>query len=255
MTVHLYFSLIPEALIASMLPPEQFGQYYATGHKYKSKGQAIFFEVDPSFRHEYFPLEEGIARCAPHPDGQPKNSVYISIYRVLEHIPVSALGKLYLSTAYGHTLGLTRSETAPPDTSGGLHMYQDLAPVNSLVVSTQGPAAYYEGVTSQPAKFIRFPGLCFVELGLGALATDPASGPVGDLPYSFMHHLREALLELDTKDKHTKLVHRVHSLEFPYRMIKSGFYMGNGADMAFYPMPTHEELRRDHNSWWRSANL
>lgn len=42
MTIHLYFSLIPEALIASMLPPEQFGQYYATGHKYKSKGQAIF---------------------------------------------------------------------------------------------------------------------------------------------------------------------------------------------------------------------
>ena len=43
MTVHLYFSLIPEALIASNLGPEQFGQYYATGHKYKSKGQAIFF--------------------------------------------------------------------------------------------------------------------------------------------------------------------------------------------------------------------
>ncbi|MCB1775890.1 MAG: hypothetical protein KDI50_00480, partial [Candidatus Competibacteraceae bacterium] len=81
------------------------------------------------------------------------------------------------------------------------------------------------------------------------------NGPVGDLPYSFMHHLREALLELDTEDKHTKLVHRVHSLEFPYRMIKSGFYMGNGPDLAFYPMPTHEELRREHNSWWRSANL
>ena len=110
-------------------------------------------------------------------------------------------------------------------------------------------------MTSQTAKFIRFPGLCFVELGLGALATDPANGPVGDLPYSFLHHLREALLELDTKDKHTKLVHRVHSLEFPYRMVKSGFYMGNGDDMAFYPMPTHEDLRRDHNSWWRSANL
>lgn len=53
MTIHLYFSLIPEALIASMLGPEQFGQYYATGHKYKSKGQAIFFEVDPTFRHEF----------------------------------------------------------------------------------------------------------------------------------------------------------------------------------------------------------
>jgi hypothetical protein len=253
MTIHLYFSLIPEALIASMLPPEQFGQYYATGHKYKSKGQAIFFEVDPSFRHEFFNLEEGIARCAPHPDGTPKNSVYISVYRVLEHIPISALGKLYLSTAYGHTLGLSRSESAPPPASG-LHMYQDLAPVNSLVVSTLGPADYYHGVTSQPAKFIRFPGMCFVELGLGALATDPENGPVGDLPYSFMHHLREALLFLGG-DKTSKLVHRVHSLEFPYRMVKSGFYMGNGPDLAFYPMPTHEVLRREHNSWWRSANL
>jgi hypothetical protein len=254
MTMHLYFSLIPEALIASMLPPEQFGQYYATGHKYKSKGQAIFFEVDPAFRHEFFNIDEGIARCTPHPDGTPKNSVYIAVYRVLEHLPISALGKLYLSTAYGHTLGLSRSESAPPDASG-LHMYQDLAPVNSLLVSALGPAAYYHGVTSKPAKFIRFPGLCFVELGLGALATDPENGPVGDLPYSFMHHLREALLTLSPGDKTSKLVHRVHSLEFPYRMIKSGFYMGNGPDLAFYPMPTHEALRREHNGWWRSANL
>lgn len=69
-----------------------------------------------------------------------------------------------------------------------------------------------------------------------------------------MHHLREALLEVNPSDKHTKLVHRVHSLEFPYRMIKSGFYMGNGPDLAFYPMPSHDALR-EHNSWWRSANL
>jgi hypothetical protein len=31
--------------------------------------------------------------------------------------------------------------------------------------------------------------------------------------------------------------------------------MGNGTELAFYPMPAHAELRRDHNSWWRSANL
>ena len=36
MSVHLYLSLIPEALIASMLPPEEFVQYYATGHQYNS---------------------------------------------------------------------------------------------------------------------------------------------------------------------------------------------------------------------------
>lgn len=253
MTVHLYFSLIPEALIASMLPPEQFGQYYATGHKYKSKGQALFFEVDPSFRHEFFNIDEAIARCTPHPDGTPKNSVYVGLYRIQEHIPVSALKDLYLSTAYGHTLALKRS-AAPPPSTPGLYMYQDLVPVNSLVVSTQNPVAFYESVTTKPGKFIRFPGMCFVDMGLGALATDPENGPVGDLPYSFMHHLREALLELGG-DKTSKLVHRVHSLEFPYRMVQTGFYIGNGADLAFYPMPSHEVLRREHNSWWRSANL
>ena len=254
MTVHLYFSLIPEALIASMLSPEQFGQYYSTGHKYKSKGQAIFFEIDPNFRNDFFNIDEGLKRCVAHPDGTPKNSVYIAVYRVLEHIPISALQKLYLSTAYGQTLALSRSDAFPPKEKG-LHMYQDLAPVNSLVVSAQDPRSYYEGVTSQPAKFIRFPGLCFVELGLGALATDPANGAVGDLPYSFMHHLREALLEVDPTGKQSKLVHRVHSLEFPYRMIKSGIYMGNGPELAFYPIPTHDVLRREHNNWWRSANL
>ena len=90
MSMHLYFSLIPEALIASMLPPERFGQYYATGHKFKSKGQALFFEIDPSFRHEYFDIDGAFARCAAKADGTPKNSVYISMYRVMERAPRSA---------------------------------------------------------------------------------------------------------------------------------------------------------------------
>jgi len=139
MTVHLYFSLIPEALIASMLPPEKFGQYYSTGHQYKSKGQAIFFEVDSSFRHEFFDIDEAYKRCVPHSDGKPKNSVYVSVYRVLEHIPISALRKLYLTTAYGHTLGLEQGEIVPPK-QPTLHLYQDLVPVNSLLVSTLDPA-------------------------------------------------------------------------------------------------------------------
>jgi hypothetical protein len=254
MAVHLYFSLIPEALIASMLPPEKFGQYYATGHKYKSKGQSLFFEIDPAFRHPYFEIDTAYSRCVPSADGTPKNSVYVAVYRVLEHLPLSAIGIMYLTTAYGHTIGLPRSP-ALPERKPGLHMYQDLAPVNSLVVSTQDPVAYYEGITSKPAKFIRFPGMCFVELELGALAKDPENGAVDDLPYSFMHHLREALMVLEPKVKESKLVHRVHSLEFPYRMVKGGFYMGNGADLAFYAMPSHAELRRDHHSWWRSANF
>lgn len=254
MTVHLYLSLIPEALIASMLPPEEFGQYYATGHQYKSKGQAIFFEIDPSFRHEFFDIDAAIARCVAHPDGRPKNSVYVSVYRVLEHIPVNAIGKLYLSTTYGQTLALTRNDSARIET-GTLHMYQDLVPVNSLVVSTLAPLAHYASVTDKPAKFIRFPALCFVELGLGQLATNPAEGNANDLPYPFINHLREALIVLDPASKTTKLVHRVHSLEFPYRMVRNGFFIGNAQELAYYPMPSHDTLRQDHSSWWRLANL
>jgi hypothetical protein len=260
MTVYLYFSLIPEALIASNLPPEKFGQYYATGSDYKSKGQCLFFEVDPNFRSDYFDLATAIGRCVPTADGTPKHSVYVSVYRVLEHLPISALGRLYLTTSYGHTLGLDRGEQLPEKESC-LHLYQDLAPVNSLVVSNLDPASFYESVTTSPTKFIRFPSLCFVELLLDELAKDPENGQANDLPYPFIHHLREALMVLKPRtddqasSKDSKMVHRVHSLEFPYRMIKNGIYVGNGAELVFYPMLSHRELRESHNQWWRSANI
>ena len=55
-----------------MLIPEEFGAYYAVGTQKKSRGQAIFFEIDPKFRSDFFNVEEGIERCVPHEDGSPK---------------------------------------------------------------------------------------------------------------------------------------------------------------------------------------
>ena len=128
-----YYSLIPEALIASMLPPEKFGQYYATGHKFKSKGQAVFFEIDPNYRHPYFDIDGCYKRCVSKADGSPKNSIYVSMYRVTEHLTVSVLGKMYLTTAMGETLGLSRGDTLPK-VEPELHMYQDLAPINLSLI-------------------------------------------------------------------------------------------------------------------------
>ena len=255
MDKHLYFSIIPEALIASQLAPEQFGQYYATGHAYRSRGQALFFEVDPAFRHDFFALDAALEQCHAHEDGTPKNSVYVAAYRVLEHLPTSALGTLYLTTPYGSTMGLTRSDAEPP-TGGGLHVYKELAPVNTLVASSQDPRAFAAGITTRPTKFLSFPGLCFVELEIGELASDPLHGRAEDLPYENVHHLREALLEVSRPGKTTKIAERTRSPEFPYRLVKqgSGFYYVNGGDFAFYPMPTHDELRDRHALWWRSAN-
>lgn len=253
MAIHFYFSLIPEALIVSMLPPDDFGQYYATGRRYKTRGQAAFAEVDPGFRHPDLPIDEAIERCVPHSDGRPKASVYVSVYRVLERLPLTAIGDLHLTTAYGQTLPLKRS-AEEPESPGPFHLYQDLVPVNTLVASSHRPRDFYDTVVTRPRKFIRFPALAFVELGIGELAKDPEGGSVRDLPYSYVHHLRESLLELGP-NKQTKLVARVQAPDFLYRMVNSGFYIGNGDDFAYFPMPSHATLRQDHAQWWRTANL
>ena len=253
MSVHLYLSLIPEALIASMLPPEEFGVYYTVGYSKKQRGQAMFVELDPDFRHDFFQIEKGLARCVPHEDGRPKKSTYISTYRVLEHIPLESIKTLYLVTKFGETLALNRSYDYPKDDTT-LYMYQEIAPTSPLVVSSLDPQAFYNFLTKEDANMIHLPAVCFVDLRLGELAKHPEHGAVGDLPYSYIHQLRECLLELQTKTIHTKMVDRTHNIEYPYRMINSGIYIGNTQELAYFPLPSHKELRTKYYQWWRSAN-
>lgn len=256
MAVHLYLSLIPEALIASMLTPEEFGVYYAVGGQKKSRGEAIFFEVDPDFRHAFFHVDEGIRRCVPHEDGSPKASIYISVYRALEHVALSALQRLYLVTQDGRTLGLAPYDACPADTAG-LHLYQEIAPVHPLVVSSLGPDAFFDLIVKNPTSLLSLPAVCFVELRLGELATDPEHGAVRDLPYSNINHLRQCLVDLKTKTVHSKMVDRIHPAAFPYRVIRNGIFVGNAVEerMLYYPLPSQEELRARHYRWWRSANV
>ena len=94
-TNYLYLSVIPQALVASMLEPEDFGRYYSVGIQVHSRGEAIFFAVDPDkIPPGEFPLHLVAQRCVPKPDGSPKKSVYLGIYRVLSRIPVAALGSV-----------------------------------------------------------------------------------------------------------------------------------------------------------------
>jgi len=254
MDVHLYLSMIPEALIASMLTPEEFGVYYAVGGTKKARGQAIFFALAPDFRHDFFRIEEGIHRCVPHEDGTPKRSIYISVYRVLEHIPLDVIQKLYLVTQDGRVLGLDPSDELPEETVG-LHLYQEIAPVHPLVVSTRGPCGFYELIVKSPTSLLSLPAVCFTELRLGELAEDPERGAVRDLPYSNINHLRQCLVDLRTKTVHTKMVDRTHSTSLPYRTIKNGVFVGNEEQFLYIPMPSQEELRAKYYRWWRSANM
>jgi hypothetical protein len=251
---YLYASLIPEALIVSMLPPEQFAAYYASGSHKRSREQAIFFELDIGFRHPFFRMEEGLQRCVPHEDGSPKRSIYVSVYRVLEHLDLQALKRLYLVTQDGRALGLDPDAELPSE-AHGLHLYQEIAPVHPLVASSLSPHAFYELVVRTPVSLLQLPAVAFVELKLAALATDPECGLAKDLPYSNLEHLRECLVELNTKSVQAKMVNRIQPAQFPYRMIKNGLFFGNEQGLLHFPMPSEEELRSKHYSWWRSIQV
>lgn len=251
--VHFYLSLIPQALIASMLPPREFGSYYAIGTRHHVRGSAIFFELDPDFRSDQFDFNAALERCRPAPDGSPKKSVYLGIYRVLSRIPVSALGSLYLTTGDGMTLGLERAQYAP-EAGRQLHLYQEFSPVTPLVASRLEPQAFCRFITdaSQP---VHVPRIVFAELHLQGLATDPLHGDAGNLPYADIDHIRDVLAELDRDGKKTKLVFKQVTSEPRYRMIRGGLYVGDQQDFAFYRMPPPDELDRHHRPWWRSAQI
>jgi hypothetical protein len=254
MAVHLYLSMIPEALIASMLPPLDFGVYYAVGTEKKSRGQAQFFSVDRNFPSDYFPMSDIDTRCVPRADGQPKHSVYLSVYRVLEHVPITAIGNLYLATRDGRVLEIAPSRNLP-SFSREYRMYQEICPVTPRVVSSLDPREFADFMTDS-TRSIHVPIIFFAELGLGELAKDPEKGSTKNLPYGSIEHLRGCVKELGSQPhKSTKTVDRIPPGDFPYRAVQNGFYLGNGKELRYYPMPSEQEMQTTHYIWWRSASL
>src|SRR4030042_5415049 len=243
MSKYIYLTCTPEALVASMLPPEGFGMYLSTGTKKRNKGQTIFFEVDPGEIEKLIDMDSLNKRCVPKEDGSPKSSVYLSVYRVLETIPTSALKSLYLTTDHGIVLELKR---VPYDKSkepaNALHLYQELCPVTPLVASELAPSAFLKRLTDGSIPIV-LPKLFFVELKLGELATNPLGGSAEHLPYPNIGHLRDCLEILRGEyDKHMKTVQRIFSGELLYRTIETGFYVGERDDIIFYPYPSMAEL-------------
>jgi hypothetical protein len=253
MSKFIYLTATPEALIASMLPPVEFGAYLSTGTKKRNRGQAIFFEVDLRQIENLIDMDSLNQRCVAKPDGKPKSSVYLSVYKVLEMIPLSALKSLYLTTDNGHTLELTKSVYDPSsETKGKLHLYQELCPVTPLVASELTPSAFLKKLTDGSIPIV-LPKLFFVDLKLGELASNPLSGSVEHLPYNNIGHLRDCLEILKGEyEKHMKTVQRIYSGSFLYRTIESGFYIGSGDEIFHYPYPTMTELENINYDFFRS---
>jgi hypothetical protein len=253
MSKFIYLTATPEALIASMLPPVEFGAYLSTGTKKRNKGQAMFFEVELSQIENLINMDDLNKRCVAKPDGKPKSSVYLSVYRVLETIPLTALRSLYLTTDNGYTLELKKSSYDPSkETKGKLYLFQELLPVTPLVASELAPSAFLKRLTDASIPIV-LPKLFFVDLKLGELATNPLKGSAEYLPYSNVGHLRDCLEILSGEyEKHMKTVQRVYSGSLLYRTIESGFYVGLKDEMIFYSYPSLSELENINYEFFRS---
>lgn len=253
MPTYLYLSLIPEALVASMLPPEDFGLYYAIGSAKRSRGQAIFFSLDRSkLSAADFPLDDIDSKCVPHADGSPKTSIYLSIYRVLERIPRDAMLALHLATDDGRVLTLEPT-TFVPDGEDRTHLYQEFCPVNPRIVSRLNPAEF-AAVLTDDAHNVHVPRIVFAELTLGNLKNDPDHRDIDNLPYPNIGHLRDCLRDLASDpSKPTKTVLRQMTQEVLYRTIRNGFFVGDANGITSFPLPSRDQLEREHLAWWRSA--
>jgi hypothetical protein len=215
-------------------------------------GEALFFEVDPSFRSDDFPFALADERCVTQPNGAPKSSVYLGIYDVLSRIPVAALGNLYLVTDDGRTLGLEKTEYSP-NTEQPLHLYQEFCPITPLVASRLEPRAFCHSITD-PDKPVHVPRIVFSEQDLGELASDPGHGNTDNLPYPAIRHLRSVLLDFQHNTKESKLVLKQVKQGVFFRTLQ-GFYVGDHTDFAYYRFPTLDELEAQHFDWWRSAQV
>jgi hypothetical protein len=250
---YIYLTCNPEALVASMLPPESFGLYLSTGTKKRNKAQTIFIEIDlPEIEH-LIDMKSLDKRCVAKSDGSPKSSVYLSVYRVLETIPLAAMKSLYLTTDHGCVLELKKADyNKSKEPQNALHLYQELCPVSPLVASSLPPSVFLSRLTDGSIPIV-LPKLFFVELKLGELATDPLTGSAEHLPYPNIGHLRDCLEIIRGEyEKHMKTVHRIFSGELLYRTIDTGFYVGAKDELAFYPYPKMSELEDINYEFFRA---
>lgn len=243
-----------DALVASQLPPEEFGAYMATGTLKQTSGRVIFLEVDPAkVPGGYFDMERAARETVERADGSPKRSKYVSIYRSMEHVPTDAFGTLYLVTRDGRTLGLDAAAYDEGEERDVPNMFLELCPTYPLVVSSRGPREFLRTMTD-PGNPLRVPRLLFADLRIDR---EEGDGLARDLPYKDPEHILQCLQEVmeDDRRKPTKTLDRTPALPSFYRCIRRGFFLGDAESMRYYPYPGREEMKDRYHQWWRSALL
>jgi hypothetical protein len=244
-----------EALIASHLEPEAFGTYMAVGTKKLASGHVAFFEIDPGFARvtDHFKVDDIEARCIPHVDGTPKRSKYISVYRVMEFLPLPVYGALFLTTPDGRVLKLDEYSYDDASAAPGMNMYQELCPLIPMVVSGLTPGRFAKAITD-PRLPVTAPRIFYADMRLDR---DAQGRLAAWLPYTDPLHIEDCMKDVEqggAGTKPTKTVSRTPRTRGFFRAIRRGFFLGDPTGLKFYRFPEREELEIRYAKWWHSAS-
>ena len=255
--LHLYMIVFPvNSLVASQLNPAAFAEHYTIGSAKHFRGKVIFVEIDINFRDPFFDIDHYLSQTVPHPNGEPKKTKYISSYAVLEHIDLKALRSLYLVTANGKALEIKSKDYTAINESGLVRVYQEIAPLTNLVASTLDQRRFGKYITSE-TKSKGCPKICFTQYEFNVdeflRKNENREMMYSPIPENNPARLFEYLTELRSHpEKRTKTISLSTTLlEASYELIRHGFWFAAGEELLFYPMPTIEELKRNHYDWWR----
>lgn len=255
--IHLYLILHPNvALVGSQYPPDKFSEHYTSGSTRFHAGKVIFAELDPDFRHPYFPISELLPEIKAHTDGRPKATKFISSYRVLEHIDLDFIRTLHLVTPQGDLLSLEPGHCHPSSETRAVRIYAEIAPLRMLVLSNDG-ISQFGSYISDPDNPKGAPKIFYtqIDIDIETFMEEFEKNPFKQTPIQSIHpsKLRDAWLEIkDKPEKNTKGLCLDSSIDhIGYRYIKHGFiFAGRGRQLCF-PVPSLEELERKHYKFWK----
>jgi len=226
----------------------------ATGSKKGSAELIIFSEIEGGFGDD-FDWEYANSRCVPHPNGDPKHSLYLSIYRALEHIPLENFGRLYLTTRDGRTLGLDPEDSVDIDNDRPYWVYQELCPIFPVVVSKLSPGKFASYITDQKNKTY-VPKIVFADLKTINFDDPTNTGNIGGLYDKKIPHLMSCVAAVTADDgKANKTLDRSQIESFSFQVIRAGIFAADASGIRMYRMPDVDAIKQLDYDWGRSAMI
>ena len=258
--IHLYVIMWPNyALVASMLPPKEFGRHYTIGSSRYFHGTVVFAEINGDYRHEFFQIDKLLEDVKTGPDGAPKRTKFIATYRVLEHIDFSAFQNLYVTSVEGEVLELRQAPYERKHGPGFVRTFQEICPFSAVVMSYMTPPEFGSYLTDpqQPkgAPKVMFTQIDFpIDDFLKHIEENPFhSSPI---PNVHPHKLRDQILEIKgNPNKQVKGVSLDSAFDkLSFLKLRTGFWICGGEEMLFYPIPDHAALEKDYFEFYQSVD-